>query len=100
MVDADVPGGGVVLGGGRERRIPHTAVALSGAGGVLSHAVKAAAKAVSPARRLSPRQPSPVVIGAPATGDELQVWPRNEPKEVPPGDAGAGTQSPAVPVRV
>ncbi len=73
MVAADLPGGGVVLGGGRERRIPHTAVALIGAGGALPHTAKAAAKAVSPARRLSPRQPRLVAIGAPATGDEPQV---------------------------
>ena len=115
MVVLDAPGSGVVLGGGWERgcvvlggqggwerRVPHTAVALSGAGGVLPHAAKATAKAASPARRLSPRQPSPVVIGAPATEEEPQVWPRNEPKGIPLGDAGPGIgeHSPAVPVRV
>jgi hypothetical protein len=102
MVAVDVPGGGLVLGGGWERRVPHTAVALSGAREALPHVAKAAAKAVSPARRLSPRQPSPVVIEAPATGDELQVWPRNAPKGIPLGDArpGIGAHSPADPVRV
>ena len=114
-VAVDAPGSGVVLGRGWERggvvlgvpgcwerRVPHTAVALSGAGGALPHEANATAKAASPARRLSPRQPSPVVIGAPATEDEPQVWPRNAPKGISLRDPGPGKgeHSPAVPVRV
>ena len=89
--------------GGWARRAPHTAVALSGAGAAPPHAAKAAANAKSPARRLSPRQPSPVVRGAPATDDEPQVWPRKAPKEGPGtglGMGGSTLHSPGEPVRV
>ena len=92
---------------GWARRLPHTEVTLSGAGDAPPHAAKAAAKAASPARRLSPRQPSPVVRGAPATGGVPQVWPRKVPREAPspgvgsgPGAEGSTEHSPGVPVRV
>ena len=89
--------------GGWARRAPHTAVALSGAGAAPPHAAKAAAKAASPARRLSPRQPSPVVRGAPATDDAPQVWPRKAPREAPGmglGMRGCTVHSAGEPVRV